>query len=82
MCQQELHNPEEKHAICVKKENEIIGHLPLGRSGKFAKTTFYFLRTEKLSSCKVIITGKPVNLGDGYTSEVKECIDITKTNKI
>ena len=82
LCQQELHNPEEKHAISVKKENEIIGHLPFGRSGKFAKTTFYFLRADKLNSCKVIITGKPANLGDGYISEVKECIDITKTNKI
>ena len=32
----------DKYAVCVKKENEIVGHLPLGKDGKFAKTVFYF----------------------------------------
>ena len=25
----------------VKKENEIVGHLPLGKDGKFAKTVLF-----------------------------------------
>ena len=25
------------YAVCIKKENKIVGHLPLGKSGKFAK---------------------------------------------
>ena len=39
----------DKYAVCVKKENKIVGHLPLGKSGKFAKTIFYFLRTDEPS---------------------------------
>ena len=31
-------NAEDKYATCLKKENNIVGHLPLGISGKFAKT--------------------------------------------
>ena len=60
MSQQEPDNPEDKCAICVRMENDIVGHLSFGRSGKFAKT-----RSNKLSSCKVIITGKFANLEDG-----------------
>ena len=69
----------------MKKEDKTVGHLLLGKSGKFAKTIIYFLRADKLSSCKVVITGKLVNLGDGdvtqmpcklFFSEVKKCINI------
>lgn len=74
----------------MKEENKIGGHVPLGRLGKLGKITFYFLRANELSSIKVIITGKPVKLGDGdgmqvFTwlvfSEVEKCIDIKKTNR-
>ena len=33
----------DKYAVCIKNENEIVGHLPLGKDGKFAKTVFYFM---------------------------------------
>ena len=77
----------DKYTVCVKKENKIVGHLPLGKSGKFAKTMFYFLRADKLSSCKIVVTEKPVNLGDGECMQVpckliftgtEKCIDILK----
>ena len=55
----------DKYAVYVKKENEIVGHLPFGRNGEFAKTVFYFLRADEYGSCNVLIKGKPVNLGDG-----------------
>ena len=55
----------DKYAVCIKNENEIVGHLPLGKDGKFAKTVFYFLRADEYGSCNVLIKGKPVNLGDG-----------------
>ena len=32
----------DKYAVCVKKNNKIVGHLQLGKDGKFAKTVFYF----------------------------------------
>ena len=76
----------DKYAVCVKKENEIVGHLPPGKSGKFAKTIF-ILRADELSSCKIVVTRKPVNLGDGEGMQVpckliftgiEKCINILK----
>ena len=32
----------DKDVVCVKKENEIVGHLPLRKDRKFVKTVFYF----------------------------------------
>ena len=60
----------DKYAVYVKKENEIVGHLPFGRNGEFAKTVFYFLRADEYGSCNVLIKGKPVNLGDGDRMQV------------
>ena len=63
-------NPVDKYAVAVKKNNVVVGHLPLGCSGKFAKTIFYFLRADEWSECKVIVTGKPVNRGVGDGMQV------------
>ena len=60
----------DKYAVCVKKENEIVGNLPLGKDGKFAKTVFYFLKADEYDSRNVLIKGKPVNLGDGDGMQV------------
>ena len=62
--------PVDKYAVAVKKNNVVVGYLPLGCSGKFAKTIFYFLRADEWSECKVIVTGKPVNRGDGDGMQV------------
>ena len=57
-------NPVDKYAVAVIDENnEIVGHLMKGLNGKFAKTIFFFLRSNLANTCKVIITGSPVNLG-------------------
>ena len=37
----------DKYAVCVKKENEIVEHLPLGKDGKLAKTVLYFLKADE-----------------------------------
>ena len=60
----------DKYVVCVKKENEIVGHLPLRKDGKFAKTVFYLLRTDEYGSWNVLIKEKPVNLGDGDGMQV------------
>ena len=61
----------DKYAVCVKKQNEIGGHLLLGKDGNFAKTMFYFLRAGECGSCNVLIKRKPVNqLGDGDKKQV------------
>ena len=41
-CERERDNPMDKYAVCIKKENKIVGHLPLGKSGKFAKKNILF----------------------------------------
>ena len=69
-CEREPDNPLNKHAVCVEKENKIVRHLPLRQSGKFAKTILYFLKAGELSSCKIVVTGKLVNLGDGKGIQV------------
>ena len=63
-------NPVDKYAVAVKKNNDVVGHLPLGCSGKFAKTIFYFLCADEWSECKVIKTGKPVNHSNGDGMQV------------
>ena len=44
-------NPKDKNAVCGKKNECIVGHLPLDKIGNFAKTIFYFLRAGKYSIC-------------------------------
>ena len=60
----------DQFAVCLKKENEIVGQLSLGKDGKFAKAVFCFLRTDEYGSWNVFIKEKPVNLGDGYGMQV------------
>ena len=61
----EPHNPVDKYAAAVKKNQNVIRHLPLGENGKFAKTIFYFLRADPYAKCNITVVGKAVNLGDG-----------------
>ena len=56
----------DKYAVAVKgKDGDVITHLPLGKSGKFAKTVFYFLKSGKNRHSKIAATGKATNAGDG-----------------
>ena len=61
----EMEHPNEKgcHAVCVRKDGCVVGHLEKGTSGKFAQTIFFFLLADKTASCDIIVTGRPVNLG-------------------
>ena len=53
-----------KFAVAVIKNKKIIEHLPLGKTKRFSKTVFYFLKCE-YNDCKVkIVDGKAVNLGN------------------
>ena len=70
-----------KYAVCVKKENEAVGYLPFGKDGKFAKTVFYFLRADEYDSRNVLITGKPVNLGDRDGMQVLRTLNFADRKK-
>ena len=80
-------NIKDKFAVAVIKGDRLVGHLPLEKSGRFAKTIHYFLKTNVLNRCSVEITGKGVNQGDGkgmkvpcklYFSADDNCINILK----
>ena len=42
----EVDNRVDKFSICVAKDQTVVGHSKEGDSGKFAKTIFYFLRSD------------------------------------
>ena len=71
----------DKYAVCVKKENEIVGNLPLGKDRKFAKNVFYFLKADEYDSRNVLINGKPVNLGDGDGMQVSCALNFVGQKK-
>ena len=60
-------NPEGKFAVAVKKNQNIVGHLKKGKTGRFAKTLFYFLRSDPYSNSNghAKVTWKRCNLGGG-----------------
>ena len=81
LTEREPGNPKDKYAVCEKKNECILGLLPLGKTGNFAKTIFYFLRAYKYSVCEVEITGRSVNLGDGKEMQVPCKLKLTGKNK-
>ena len=67
----ESNNLIDEYAVGVKRSDEsIVGHLPLGKSGKFAKTIFYFLKANTKHSCVIKILGKAINGDDGLVMKV------------
>ena len=66
----------DKYAVCVKKNNVIVRHLPLGKYGRFANIVFYFFRADRYTEWKVIITAKEVNLGDREGIQVPRLLKI------
>ena len=58
-------NRMDKFAVCVKINEKVLWHLKKGTSGRFAKTTFYFLRSDAYSSAWAKATGKRYSRGDG-----------------
>ena len=64
-------NKLDKYAVAVKgKDGDVIGHLPPEKSGKFATTVFCFLKSDKNHHCKITVTGKTTNAGDGLGMKV------------
>ena len=65
-------------AVAVEKEGQIAGHLSRRNSGRFAKTAFYFLRSNNENICQVQVPGEKVNLGEStinsFSSQEKKSI--------
>lgn len=80
--------PEEKSAVAViDKEGCIIEHLPKawtykGTGGKYAKTIFFFLRSDGLNICLLEVTGKVVNTGDDKGTKVTSKLNFKGNSRI
>ena len=62
--QQQPENAKDRFAVVVINDGKEVGHLPIGKSGRFAKTIHFFLRASVENNCEVTITGKAENKGD------------------
>ena len=70
-------------AIFTEGQRHSAGDLPLlGKSGKFAKTIFYFLKADKNNCCKVIVHGKAVNHNNGEEMKVLSHLLFTGKEKL
>ena len=56
-------NRMDKFPVCGKINDKIVRHLKKCTSGRFAKTIFYFLRSNAYSSARTKVTGNRCNLG-------------------
>ena len=81
LTEREPGNPKDKYTVCVKKNECIVGHLLLAKTGNFPKTILYFLRADKYRIYEVEFTGKPVNLGDGEGMQVPCKLKLTGRSK-
>ena len=57
-------NHMDRFAVGVFRHGQPVGHLMKGRTGRYAKTIFYFLRADRNHQCRVEITGRAINEGD------------------
>ena len=61
----EIKNFRDKYAITVQRNGaEVVRHLPLGNSRKFAKAILYFLKIDKKHSCRMNLLDKVANAGN------------------
>ena len=76
-------NVQDKYAVAIFQEGKkkVIGHLPLGMSGKFAKILFCSIKVPKESRCQIIIHGKDVNPNDGLKMKVPSRLSFTADEK-
>ena len=65
MARLEAENEFDKFTVAIKKCGVVVEHLSKGKTCRFAKAVSFFLRGSDENSCKVEVTGKRVNLGDG-----------------
>ena len=87
----EPHNSVDEYAVTIKKDEKVVGYVPLGENGKFAKTNFYFLHADPYGKCNLTVTGEAVNVGDGdgiqvpcilHLSGQKSMVEILKQQKM
>ena len=61
----EPENEIDKYAVAITKDARVIGHLKKGKTGRYAKTVFYFLRANLMNTISITATGKGLMLEMG-----------------
>ena len=51
--------------MAVTTDARLIGHLKKQKTGRYAKTDFYFLRANPMNAARITATGKSDNFGNG-----------------
>ena len=76
-------NELDKYGVAAQTDDsKVVGHLLLGKSSKFAKSIFYYLKTSENNVCIVVVTGKPVNQGDRKRMKVLCSLQFTAAEKV
>ena len=47
----------DKYAVAVTKDAQVIGHLKKGKTSRYTKTVFYFLRANSMNTASITVTG-------------------------
>ena len=58
-------NETDEYAVAVTTDARLIGHLKKEKTGRYAKTDFYFSRANPMNAARITVTGKSVNFGKG-----------------
>ena len=56
--------------MAVTKVARVTGHLKKGKTGRYAKTVFYFLRANPMNTASITVTVSRVKFGDGQGLQV------------
>ena len=51
-------------SVDFTKDAQVIGHLKKEKTGRYAKTVFYFLRANPVNTASITVMEKRVNFGD------------------
>ena len=52
----EPENKMDKYDVAVLKDRQVVGHLTKGKSGRYAKTIFYFFQANQSNSAVVMLS--------------------------
>ena len=57
-------------AVAVTTDARVTDHLKKGKTGRYAKTDFDFLRANPMNAARITVTGKSVNFGNGQGLQI------------